>query len=134
MRFAMKSLLGMTLVLGALLAACSSTTEAVVETVAPTSAAEVLAESEDAVLLDIRTPEEYAEARITGATNVDFYAADFTEQVEQLARDGTYVVYCRSDNRSGQAMETFRDLGFAEVYEIDGGIVNWYDSGFPVES
>ena len=117
-----------------LLSSCSSTANAVIETVSPAEADEVLSENGDAVLLDIRTPEEYGEARIGGSENIDFYAADFAEQLEQLDPDGTYVVYCRSDNRSGQAMDTFRDLGFAKVYEIDGGIVNWYESGYPVES
>ena len=128
----MKVLFVIVLVGTALLGACSSTAEAVLETVAPADADLVLAENGDAVLLDIRTPEEFAEVRIAGAENVDFYAADFTRQLEQLDPGGPYVVYCRSDNRSGQAMEAFRDLGFTEVYEIDGGIVNWYDSGFPV--
>jgi rhodanese-related sulfurtransferase len=118
----------------AVLASCGSTAEAVLETVSPADADAVLADDGDAVLLDIRTPEEYAEARISGSENIDFYDADFAAQLEQLDSDGTYVVYCRSDNRSGQAMGTFRDLGFIEVYEIDGGIVNWYESGYPVES
>ena len=118
----------------AVLASCGSTAEAVIETISPADADAVLADNGDAVLLDIRTPEEYAEARISGSENIDFYDAEFAAQLEQLDPDGTYVVYCRSDNRSGQAMETFRDLGFSEVYEIDGGIVNWYESGYPVES
>jgi rhodanese-related sulfurtransferase len=118
----------------AVLASCGSTAKAVIETVSPADAEAVLADNDDAVLLDIRTPEEYAEARISGSENIDFYDADFAAQLEQLDPDGTYVVYCRSDNRSGQAMETFRDLGFSEVYEMDGGIVNWYESGYPVES
>jgi len=134
-RINLKALLIVAVLGGAtLLASCSSTAEAVVETVSPSDAEEVLVENGDAVLLDIRTPDEYAAARISGSENIDFYEADFAAQLAQLDPDGTYVVYCRSGNRSGQAMEIFRDLGFAEVYEIDGGIVNWSDSGYPVDS
>ena len=42
-------------------------------------------------------------------------------------------MYCRSGNRSSDAVKAMKEVGFVEVYEIDGGIVNWYDSGFPVE-
>lgn len=134
MQFNLRSLLIVAVLGGAaVLAGCSSTAEAVVETVPPADAEAVLVENGDAVLLDIRTPEEYSEARIDGSENIDFYEPDFADRLAELDPDGTYVVYCRSGNRSGQALEIFRDLGFNEVYEIDGGIINWYDSGYPVD-
>ena len=134
MHFNLRSLLIVAVLGGAsVLAGCSSTAEAVVETVPPADAEAVLVENGDAVLLDIRTPEEYSEARIDGSENIDFYEPDFADRLAELDPDGTYVVYCRSGNRSGQALEIFRDLGFNEVYEIDGGIINWYDSGYPVD-
>lgn len=120
---------------GALLvAACSgsATNAGVQETVPPADAAEVIAGDDEVVVLDIRTPEEYSAGIIDGAVNIDFYAADFSDQLDALDKDAHYVVYCRSGNRSDQAMGTFADLGFAEVTEIDGGIVNWYGSGLPV--
>ena len=121
------------LTLGALLgAACSSTDGATIETVDPETAAEVIQTEPDAVVLDIRTAEEYNDGIIEGAINIDFYATDFAEQLDTLDKDTHYVVYCRSDNRSGQAMDTFVDLGFTTVTEIDGGIVNWYQTGLPV--
>ena len=134
MHFNLRSLLVVAVLGGAsVLAGCSSTAEAVIETVPPADAEAVLVENGDAVLLDIRTPEEHAEARIGGSENIDFYESDFADRLAELDPEGTYVVYCRSGNRSGQAMEIFRDLGFNEVYEIDGGIINWYDSGYPVD-
>lgn len=113
------------------LSSCSSSS-ATLETVAPDAAAQVIADNPDAVVLDIRTPEEFAAGFIEGAVNIDFYAADFTAQLDQLDKGTEYVVYCRSGNRSGEAMGMFADLGFETVTEIDGGIVNWYESGFPV--
>jgi rhodanese-related sulfurtransferase len=115
----------------AVLAGCSSS-GATLETVDPATAATVIAEEPGVVVLDIRTPEEYAQGAIDGAVNIDFYASDFASQLDQLDKSTPYVVYCRSGNRSGQAMDTFADLGFTDVTEIEGGLVNWYDAGFPV--
>lgn len=113
------------------LAGCSSD-GATLETVAPDDAATIIAENPDAIILDIRTPEEFGDGIIDGAVNIDFYEPDFASNLDALDKDASYVVYCRSDNRSGQAMDTFADLGFQQVTEIDGGIVNWYEQGYPV--
>jgi rhodanese-related sulfurtransferase len=129
-RFAVAVLLTLAL----LLAACGGSTTQVIETVSPEAAAEKLAEDPAPILLDIRTPEEVAEVRIPGAVNIDFYEPTFADQIAQLDRDASYVVYCRSGNRSGQAMDLFEDLEFAEVVDVDGGIVSWYEAGFPVTS
>ncbi len=115
----------------AVLAGCSSAS-GTLETVDPASAATVIAEEPGVVVLDIRTPEEYAQGAIEGAVNIDFYASDFAAQLDQLDKDTPYVVYCRSGNRSDQAMDTFADLGFTDVTEIEGGLVSWYDAGLPV--
>jgi len=84
------------------------------------------------VVLDIRTPEEFDEAHLADAIDVDFYASDFADQLDKLDKDVPYVMYCRTGNRSSDAVQTMKDLGFVEVYEIDGGIVNWYEQGYPV--
>lgn len=125
-------LLATLLAVGALVVAGCSASSGALETVSPSDAAQVIADDSDVVVLDIRTPEEYAAGVIEGAINIDFYEPDFASQLDELDKDTHYVVYCRSDNRSGQAMDTFADLGFAEVTEIDGGIANWYGTGLPV--
>ena len=133
-RFGKARRLGATLLLaGATLTACGSATDTISELVPPTVAADVLEEQADVVVLDVRTPEEYADARIAGAINVDYYAADFRDLVDELDKDTTYVLYCRSGNRSEDANRIMRDLGFAEVYEVDGGIVAWDGAGLPIE-
>ncbi|MHA7861551.1 rhodanese-like domain-containing protein [Tessaracoccus sp. Y36] len=73
----------------------------------------------DAVFLDVRTPDEYDAGHVDGARNIDFYAPDFADQLAELPRDATYVVYCQSGNRSGQAKTAMDELGFTDV--IDGG-------------
>ena len=87
---------------------------------------------DDLVVLDVRTPEEFAEGHLEGAVLVDFYAADFAEQLAALDTDVPYLVYCRSGNRSGQALGVMEQLGFASAVDVDGGIVAWADAGFPV--
>ena len=128
-------LAGLALVVLLLVSACSSGSDtASIELVSPAEAAQVIDDDPAGlVVLDIRTPEEFNEVRLAGSLNVDFYDADFADQLDTLDKNDPYVMYCRSGNRSSEAIKTMKELGFVEVYEIDGGIVNWYDSGFPVE-
>lgn len=130
-----RTLAGLALVVLLLVTACSSGSDtATIELVSPDEAAQVIDDDPTGlVVLDIRTPEEFNEARLANAINVDYYDADFADQLDGLDKNDPYVMYCRSGNRSSDAVKTMKDLGFVEVYEIDGGIVNWYDSGFPVE-
>ena len=111
--------------------ACSSTGVAV-SPVSPAEAAAVIAAGSDVVVLDIRTPQEFNEGIIEGAINIDFYESSFAATLDTLDKDAEYVVYCRSGNRSSQARKTFESLGFTNVTEIEGGIVDWYASGLPV--
>ena len=131
-------LLALVMALAVVVAACSGSESTAVtqsiELVSPARAAEVIEEQpEGLVVLDIRTPEEYAEAHLADAIVVDYYAPDFADQLDALDKNVPYVLYCRTGNRSSDAVKTMKSLGFAQVYEIDGGIVNWYEQGFPVE-
>jgi rhodanese-related sulfurtransferase len=87
---------------------------------------------DDLVVLDVRTPEEFAEGHLEGAVLVDFYAEDFTEQLAALDPDVPYVVYCRSGNRSGQTVPVMEELGFSSATDIAGGILAWEDADLPV--
>jgi len=84
------------------------------------------------VILDVRTPEEYAEGHIEGAVNMDFYHPGFQVELNKLDKTKTYLVYCRTGNRSGQAFELMKEQRFTEVYHMDGGIVSWRKEGLPV--
>jgi rhodanese-related sulfurtransferase len=70
------------------------------------------------ILLDVRTPEEYSEIRVTGSQNIDWNGPDFQDQVLKLDRNACYKVYCRSGNRSGRAMELMKSLGFKDVENL----------------
>ncbi len=109
-----------------------STSAPGVRVVNATDAAAIQAEPpNDLVILDVRTPEEFAEGHLDGATMIDFYRDDFAEQLEELDPDAPYLLYCRSGNRSGQAADIMRELGFTDVADIDGGILAWYDLDLP---
>ena len=117
-----------------LLAACGGDT-AVFEMTAAGDAQELLAEQPPGlVVLDVRTPDEFAEGHIADATNIDFYEPDFAASLDALDKEKPYFVYCRSGNRSESAVAIMEDLGFNEVYELDGGIISWVEAGNPVEN
>lgn len=74
----------------------------------------------DAVLIDVRTPAEFAEGHLEGAVNIDLQSGDFEQLIAALPQDGDYVVYCRSGNRSGQAVEIMHGLGFENLVDAGG--------------
>ena len=93
-----------------------------------TDFAEVIA-SPDVTIVDVRTPEEFAERHIEGAVNIPVEYADFTDQVSQLDADGTYAVYCRSGNRSQTAVDQMSRVGINGIYELDSGTNGWAAAG-----
>lgn len=83
-------------------------------------------------LLDVRTPQEYAEGHIVGAVNINVQSADFQRMAEkELSKDSTILVYCRSGRRSMDAAEILTGLGY-KVVNLKGGIIEWREDGFPV--
>ena len=84
------------------------------------------------VLLDVRTPQEFADGHIDGAINVDLNSPNFRQEMAELDPGTTYAVYCRSGNRSATATAYMLDEGFASPYELQGGIVSWQGAGLPV--
>jgi phage shock protein E len=84
------------------------------------------------VILDVRTPGEFAEGYIEGSLNIDFQSGNFENEIATLDKDATYAVYCRSGNRSGQAVKIMHDAGFHNVYNLEGGVIDWANQGMPL--
>lgn len=84
------------------------------------------------IVLDVRTPGEFAQGRLANAINIDFQSGYFEEEVSKLDKNATYAVYCRSGNRSGQAVKIMADLGFTDMYDMDGGVIDWAAAGKPL--
>lgn len=82
-------------------------------------------DSSGLLLLDVRTKEEYEEGHIPGAKNIDFLSDDFLIQVEQLPKDQSVYIYCRSGNRSARAADLMRKVGFRQLYDLQGGYLKW---------
>ena len=81
------------------------------------------------VLLDVRTPAEFAAGHIAGATNIDFESGTFESDIQKLDKSKSYAVYCRSGNRSGQATALMAKDGFKTIFNLDGGLINWQIAG-----
>jgi rhodanese-related sulfurtransferase len=84
------------------------------------------------VILDIRTPEEFKDGHIEGAVNVDFRSENFGTQIGQLDKNKTYFVYCRTGNRSYDAVTLMGRLGFRSIVRLAGDITGWKSAGLPV--
>lgn len=86
----------------------------------------------DFVILDVRTPEEFAEGHIVGAVNLDVQAKDFEKKLRALDRKKSYLVYCRTGNRSRKATVAMEALGFRSIFHMNEGIVKWKQQNLPL--
>ena len=84
----------------------------------------------DGIIIDVRTAAEFNSGHIKDATNIDFYANDFTDKLKIVRKDVPIYVYCRSGGRSSSAAKKMEELGFSKVYNMLGGIGSWNSKGF----
>ena len=110
-----------------LLAGCSSSNEAI-KKVDPVEFSEVVKQP-GVIILDVRTPEEFNAGHIENAININIEGSDFASEVSRLDMNATVAVYCRSGNRSGVATEQMAELGFVDMYDMQGGILEWEAAG-----
>jgi rhodanese-related sulfurtransferase len=86
------------------------------------------------MVVDVRTPEEFAAGHIEGAVNYNVEGPDFAAQIGALDPAGTYAVYCRSGNRSQAAVSAMAQAGIPGIYELESGIIGWEEAGLPTVS
>jgi rhodanese-related sulfurtransferase len=117
------------ILIGASLAAC--TTKPVAGTLIINAPDAYQLYQDDVFVLDVRTPEEYQDGHLLGATLIplDQLGARYGE----LPQNETILVYCRSGNRSLQAVYLLENAGFDRVHSLDRGIKNWIQNGYEVE-
>jgi rhodanese-related sulfurtransferase len=87
----------------------------------------------DVTVVDVRTPSEFEDGHIAGATNIDYTDDKFAAELGKLDRDKTYLVHCASGRRSTSSLAKFKALGFKKVIHLDGGFKAWEAAGNPVE-
>jgi phage shock protein E len=90
---------------------------------------ENLRHNPQAVVLDVRTPKEFAAGHIPGATNIDVNAPDFEQKVAGLSKDSTYLVHCAAGVRSAKACDKLSRLHFKNLYNLEGGFRAWQKEG-----
>lgn len=86
--------------------------------------------SEPGTLLDVRTPEEWAEGTLKDAVKINYHDDNFEQQVEKLDKETPVYVYCKSGGRSSSAADVLKEKGFKKVYNLEGGITSWQENGF----
>ena len=78
-------------------------------------------DTKNGILLDVRTPEEYAAGHIDNALNINWYDSDFAKQLESIGKDETIYVYCKKGGRSAKAAQLLDSLGYKKVVDLEGG-------------
>jgi rhodanese-related sulfurtransferase len=72
------------------------------------------------VVIDVRTPAEFAEGHLEGALNIDVQGAEFAAQIAELPTTGEFIVYCRSGNRAASAVALMEAAGFENLTNAGG--------------
>ncbi len=111
----------------------SETVETKIDHASATQADELMKKDPAIVILDIRTPDEYATGHIPKSINIDFKADNFEDELKTLDTSKTYLVHCRSGGRSSSSLKTFSKLGFKHIIHLDGGMMDWGREQLPVE-
>ena len=112
-----------------LLSGCSSASDS-----ANLNVAEFSAKSQEAgvISLDVRTTGEFAEGHLVNALNINVESGNFEAEIANLDKNATYAVYCRSGRRSAVAVDLMKKAGFNNLYNLDGGVIDWSASGLPL--
>lgn len=91
-----------------------------------------LAEESGTVVLDVRSPAEYAAGHLARSVNIDVEGAAFDQRIGELDPERTYAVYCQTARRSKVAMDRMLDQGFTDVVELEDGFAGWIADGQPI--
>ncbi len=94
-----------------------------------TDADKIISEK-DIKLIDCRTLTEYRSGHIKNAVNIDIYSPDFQEKISKLDKSEKYIIYCQTGSRSSAGVGLMDRLGFTEVYNMVGGVMDWDNNGF----
>lgn len=101
--------------------------------VTPNEAADLIAERDNLVILDVRTDSEVVGGMISNAIHINYNGDDFRSEVDALDKTVPYLVYCKAGSRSDGAQKIMHELGFSEVYDLTGGYSAWISAGYGYE-
>ena len=94
---------------------------------------EMIKLDKSSIIIDVRTPEEFNKGHLRNSLNVNWFDNNFDDNIDIFSKDLSVFVYCLSGGRSAKANEKIRSLGFKNVYELDGGILEWRKNKLPKE-
>ena len=114
--------------LSLILTGCGATTGKV-QNLGPAKFAAAI-QKDGSVILDVRTPNEFAAGHIKGAINIDVEANDFSSKIEQLDPQIEYAIYCHSGRRSAIAVNKMADAGFTKLLNLEGGVNAWLAANY----
>ena len=97
-----------------------------------TMAAKMVQEKKVTVI-DVRTPDEFKDGHIEGAQNISVAAEDFATKLAALDKNQPILVHCQAGGRSKRSLETFKQLGFSNIYHLKDGFSGWEEAGQPVK-
>jgi rhodanese-related sulfurtransferase len=93
-----------------------------------------LIELEEVQLIDVRKPEEFIEGHIPNAININYYSDDFVSSIDKLDKKKPVYIYCRSGQRSANSASQFKEAGFTQIYNLEGGILKWQSDSLPLNN
>ncbi len=96
-----------------------------IKVITPREVQEAVYDNNPHQLVDVRTAEEYGEGHLKKAQNICVTDSDFKENIAKLDKDQPVYLYCRSGKRSAKAAEILKEMGFKEIYDMEGGYLNW---------
>lgn len=109
--------------------------EGIFKTISPRQAADLISQKKGDngfVILDVRTTAEFETGHLNNAILLDYYSKDFISELDRLDKTKTYLIYCRSGNRSGKTLRLIEEMGFKQVYDMAQGIIGWRKNKFSV--
>jgi len=106
----------------------------IIKNITPQEASALIQQNQDNpdfIIIDIRTPEAFAQEHIENAINLDYGSQGFQDELDKLDRDKVYLIYCQNGAQSQSALDMMAELNFKEVYTISGGLDQWKAVGLP---
>jgi rhodanese-related sulfurtransferase len=116
-----------------LFSSCNAQTSKSIKTIEVKVFEENLKTTEKPQLIDVRTPEEFAEGHLENSKNINWNGSDFEVQVAKYDKTKPVLVYCKLGGRSAKAAVKLAEMGFTTIYNLDGGITKWNESNLPVK-
>jgi thioredoxin len=118
-----------TVLVSSIILSCNGQTSKNTKTIDAPAFAEKIKTTENPQILDVRTPEEFASEHIENAKNINWLGNSFVKDAENLDKTKPVFVYCKSGGRSAKATEKLQELGFTNIYELEGGFLKWDAAG-----